>query len=144
MALDENISSIIIVIIGSGALAAFINGLMTLLSNWRNERKLTAETRQIDTNSDNETISSLISVTKLYAEQITTLSSKVTALEDKAEKRKTAEVDLEIRVKRLEAELAIKSNAVKDRDETILLLQAALEECRGALVITAGEDYIDN
>lgn len=141
---QANFSSIIIVIIGSGALAAFMNGLMTLIISWRNERKNIAETRQIDTSSDNEIISSLISVTKLYAEQITTLSTKVTALEDRAEKRKTDQVDLEIRVKRLEADVLSKSNALDGRDATIAMLRAALADCRAATKHPDEGDYFDN
>lgn len=142
---NANLSSIIIVIVGSGALAAFMNGLMTIIIGWRNERKTAAETRQIDTTSDSEVISSLISVTKLYAEQITTLSAKVTVLEDRAEKRKTDQVDLEIRVKKLEADLIHRDDTIDGMDATIAMLKAALNDCRAAVRRVGSEgDYIDN
>ena len=121
------------------------SGSLVSLLNWRsNQNKINAESKKVEaetelteveagskhTEADHSTIDQLMKVNDMYSTRVESLDAKVAELERREMERRSSEVDLEIRVKRLEAELAITVQTVHNRDQTIANLELALEECR--------------
>lgn len=119
-------------------ISVITSGSLLSLLNWRaNRAKVVADTANAESDAeskrtlaDHGTIEQLVKVNELYSSRVTTLDGKVADLERMELERRKTEVELEIRVKRLEAELAITVQTVRNRDQTIAHLQLALDECR--------------
>lgn len=84
---------------------------------------ITEEARSIHVATDNSTITKLLEINEKFFDRVGFLESKVWNLEESVLNRKSAEVDLQIRVKRLE-------QVLNNRDEMIVKLQEALVECK--------------